>query len=109
MNKSTEVQSWIDGAMSSIDNIGRAEPKPFFYTRLEARLMKEDKNVWESMSRILTRPVIAVVAMSLVLFINVFVAMEGSAAIKSTPSRSEMASVEDLRPTSYYDIENSQP
>jgi hypothetical protein len=109
MSKSSDIQSRIDSAMNSIDNIIHATPKPFFYTRLEARLLKEQSGVWESMSRMISKPVIAVASISLVLIINVFVFMQGSAAVRSTPNQSEMASVEDLRPTSFYDLENTQP
>jgi hypothetical protein len=109
MSKSSDIQSRIDETMQSIDNISRATPKPFFYTRLEARILKEEGGFWESMSRMMSKPAIAVATISLVLIINVLVFMQGSAAAGNAPKRSEMASVEDLRPTSYYDLENSQP
>lgn len=108
MNKITNIQMRVEEALESIRNIERAMPRPFFYTRLEARLKAGEKNVWESLSRVITRPVLAFGTLSIVLIINAFVVVS-EASHNGEPRNSEIASIEDIRSTSYYDIENIQP
>jgi hypothetical protein len=105
----SDIQKKVDEVMGSVDNIQRAMPNPFFYTRLEARMTASKMNSWEKLSRLVSRPAIAAVTLSLVLIINALVLVEGISALDNVPDLSEMASAEDLRPTSYYDIENAQP
>lgn len=109
MNKVTEIQKKVDDAMDSIVNITKATPKPFFYTRLEARLYRTERNGWERLSRLISRPAVAIATLSLVLILNGFVVVKGISAINDMPELREMAATEDLRVTSYYDIENVQP
>jgi hypothetical protein len=41
MKKQEKIAHKIQEALASVDGIGRAEVKPFFFTRLEARLQNE--------------------------------------------------------------------
>lgn len=110
MSKKTDIHTKVEEALASIDNIKRAEANPFLYTRLEARLARTELNVWERVSRAVTRPAVALATLSLVLVLNVAVVIQGIAAVDNVPEFSEMASTEDLRAsTSFYDIENNQP
>ncbi len=109
MSKMSDIQKHIDEVLDSVGNIERATPKPFFFTRLEARMNREQKNVWEKLSRLVTRPSIAALTLSLVLILNAFVAVQGMSAAQHEPDRAEVASAEDLRTPTYYDIENVQP
>lgn len=94
--------------LDSVNNIERVAPKPFFYTRLEARLLRDERNIWEKMSRVITRPAIAALALSLVLLVNVFVIVQEVSVSDPSPDLSELASSEELR-SSFYDMENIQP
>lgn len=109
MNKMTDIQKRIDEAMDSIVGINRATPAPFFYTRLEARLNRQDNSYWERMSQVITRPAFAVITVSMVLMLNLFVAINESSATTAKPSMSEVATVDDLGANSFYGIENVQP
>lgn len=109
MNKMADIQRKVDEALESVGNIEKAVPAPFFFTRLEARMRKDRRNFWENLSRLVTKPAIAGFTVSLVLIINVFVLIQGISSMDNMPDPSEMATTEDLRPTSYYDIENVQP
>ena len=107
MNKNSDIQRRIDETLESIVNIRRATPKPFFYTRLHARMTKNERSEWERISRLVTRP--AVAAVSLVLLLNAFVIIQGVSAQSSQGELSEISSTEDLSYTTFYDIENAQP
>ena len=66
------INKKIDDALNSMDNISRASPLPFFFTRLEARMLNE-KNVWNKMSSFFARPAIAFACVCLVIMINLMV------------------------------------
>ena len=108
MKNKQDIERRIDEVMESVGNLQRAMPNPFFYTRLEARLVREEKSFWESVSRLITRPAIAAIAVSLVLFLNTLVAIEGVQS-EGEPEITEVASLDDLHSTTFYDIENNQP
>jgi hypothetical protein len=109
MNKKSDIQKSIDEALESIVNIERAMPKPFFFTRLQARMMKNDTNGWDRVSRFITRPVFAVATMSLVLLLNAYVIIHGVSAQDNGGKLTEISSTEELGATTFYDIENAQP
>ncbi len=66
------INKKIEDVMQSIDNISKAAPAPFFFTRLEARMMTE-KNVWVKLSSFFARPLVAFACVCLVLLINLTV------------------------------------
>ncbi|MEP7251215.1 MAG: hypothetical protein ABI683_02510 [Ginsengibacter sp.] len=68
----TSVNKKVDDALGSIDNISRASATPFFFTRLEARMLN-GKNVWNRMSSFFARPVIAFTCICIVIMINLAV------------------------------------
>jgi hypothetical protein len=110
MDKMSDIQKKIDEVLASVDGIGPATPNPFFYTRLEARILRNRYNYWEKVSRAVSRPVVAVAALALVLVLNAAVVVQGVNAVDNVPDLSEMASTEDLRSSAtFYDIENNQP
>jgi len=109
MNKLTDIQKRVDEAMDSALNITRATPQPFFYTRLLARISRQESNYWEKMSRLVSRPAFAFMSVSLVLLLNIFVAVNETNASTAKPDLSEVATADDLGTNTFYDIENVQP
>ncbi len=59
----------IEKTLQSLDGISKAEMPPFFYTRLQAQLdkRKEAGSFW----RIITKPAVSLVTLSLLLVVNV--------------------------------------
>ena len=82
MNRQQDIDRKVKEALESLDGIQRAEPGPWFFTRLQARLERNENNVWESTGRFLSRPVIAVAGLFLVLTINIFL-LAGSGSTDS--------------------------
>lgn len=109
MNKKSDIQKSIDEALESIVNIQKAAPKPFFFTRLQARMMRNESSVWDRVSRFITRPVFVAATMSLVLLLNAYVIIHGVSAGDDQKNLTEISSTEDLGATTFYDIENAQP
>jgi hypothetical protein len=73
MKTRPEVDKLVNEALDSLDGIQRAEPQPFFYTRLMGRLQRDQKTIWETMGSFLSRPVVAFAGLFLILVLNVFI------------------------------------
>src|SRR5688572_723619 len=110
MHNMTEIQRKVEEAMESLAEIKRASPDPFFFTRLQARISREDSSIWERMTRLVSRPAIAFMTVSLVLILDVAVAVnENSAPLSTQQDLAEIATADDLGTNAFYDIENVQP
>ena len=100
----------IEGILSSLDKIRRAEPQPYLYTRLRARLEAGRVTVWDRVTTIISRPVIAVGGVFLVLIINIF-AIYSHNNLSGNNDQPDVASTEDYSvvSSSFYDSENIKP
>ena len=67
----------IDEALQSLEGIAKATPRPFFFTRLEARMQRE-KSKWEIISSFVLRPAIVFAGICFILVINVAVILTSS-------------------------------
>jgi hypothetical protein len=69
MKKQQHIQEEVEKTLNSLDGIKRAEPKPFFYTRLQARMEQQlQSKVSGSWS---VRPVYAFATLAIVFMINI--------------------------------------
>ena len=66
------INKKIDEVLHSIDSIQKASPRPFLFTRLEAR-MQAEKNIWVKLSSFVVRPVVAFTCICFVLIVNAMV------------------------------------
>jgi hypothetical protein len=70
MKKEQPVQQHIDDILQSLDSLQRAEPQPFFYTRLQAKLENRPaEKTWEWLSK----PVFSLATLLLLLVLNIAV------------------------------------
>jgi len=67
-----KISKKIEHAMQSIDEIQKASPAPYFFTRLEAR-MESEKNVWAKITSFVARPSMAFACVCLIIIINAIV------------------------------------
>ncbi len=101
----------IDDVMQSMDGITRATPRPFLFTRLEAR-MQNERNIWSKLSSFAARPIVAFACICFVLIINAMVIfMSGSVGKPVTQQGTELATADEYSQVSYnlYDFENAKP
>jgi uncharacterized membrane protein YdfJ with MMPL/SSD domain len=101
----------MEDTLHSIDGIEKASPRPFFFTRLEARMNRE-KNAWEKIASFVARPVVALASISLVIMINAVVVFSSSDAKDATASQNnEIATVDEYSQVSviFYEYENTKP
>ena len=101
----------IEDAMRSIDDIEKASPTPFFFTRLEARMQRE-KNIWEKITSFVAQPAIAFACICLVIMINAVVIFSSSNTKKDVAQQNnELANVDEYSQVSatLYEFENIKP
>lgn len=68
----------IDNIIDSLNGIQRATPGPFFFTRVSARVQREQKSPWQQLARLVARPAIAITGLCLVLLINILAVINRS-------------------------------
>jgi hypothetical protein len=98
----------IESALNSLDGMQRAEPDPYFETRLSARIsgMQGAPNTpWQRLSGFLGRPVVACIGLALMVLLNLWVSRVAvSSPATGTTVRSEFA----VNVASNYDLENPE-
>ncbi|MGN6248400.1 MAG: hypothetical protein ACTHNG_08585 [Ginsengibacter sp.] len=100
----------IDEAMQSLNGIEKASPRPYFFTRLEARMQRE-KSGWEKISSFVAKPVVAFVCICLIIVINAAVILSSTSLINSSSQNSELATADEYNSVSaqMYEFENTIP
>ena len=101
----------IDEAMQSLDGIEKASPRPFFFTRLEARMQRE-KSRWEVISSFVAKPIVAFACICLIIMINVAVILSSDSSKKLTDQQNiEQATADEYNSVSapLYEFVNSTP
>lgn len=70
MKQRNDIEKRLEEALNSLDGIRRAEPKPWLFSRVKARLTQEEKTPWGTMSSFLARPIIAIAGLCFILILN---------------------------------------
>jgi hypothetical protein len=112
MDRKSQIQQKVEETLNSLNNITPASPPLFLYTRVEARLMKEKKNIWESLSRFITRPAFAFLSIGSVIVINLFAVVNYTPHPIQLQDQQELATADEYNRTTSmfnYNIENVQP
>lgn len=93
--------------MDSLSGIQRAEPSPYFYTRLQAQFAATDISTWGTIISKITRPAFAFVAIFIIILLNSFVIY--SAGVGEKVESVEVLAEEYRMNVSLYDVENVLP
>lgn len=113
MSTQIDLNKKVADTLNSLDGIQRAEPTPFFYTRLMGRMQASPKSSWEAAGSLLAQPVIALAGLALILSLNGFLlfgrsedpvapVQEKEAAVTNTVTDNEYI----LASNSSFDYEN---
>lgn len=105
------ISSMVEKALCSIDAVKRAEPAPFLLTRILGRMQRKKASAWEHVSQILSRPRVALMALSCLLVIN-FAIFSYDGEAEKTQQQTIPSSNEDFsmnNPVVLFDLENIQP
>ena len=109
--KEESINKKIDEVLNSLDGINRAQPRPFLFTRLEAR-MQSEKNIWFRLSSFMARPAVAFACICFVLIINAMVIFMTYSTVSSlTQQGNELATTDEYSQVSsnLYEFENTKP
>ncbi|MEI9943700.1 MAG: hypothetical protein WDN26_05710 [Chitinophagaceae bacterium] len=71
MKQRIDIEKRVGDTLGSLDGIRRAAPQPYFYTRLKARMSRE--NGWSGVARFMARPAFALAMICVVIFVNTWI------------------------------------
>ncbi len=111
MKNRQKIQSEVEKTLSCLDGVKKATPNPYMYTRVKARLEKEQKGFWIRAFFFLNRPAIAVAAIVVAVMINtaVFFEFRSETAQENTDENEQVfASEYNLSSTTIYDATTDQ-
>jgi hypothetical protein len=87
MNSQSDIGKKADKALESLEGIQRAEPQPYFYTRLTGRLRRNEKTLWETMGSFLAKPAVVAIGLCFVFVFNAIILYrQDSVTISSSAS-----------------------
>ena len=64
------MESRVEKVLQSLDGIERAQPAPWLFTRVKARMASEDRTTWGVMSSFLARPAVTIAGLCIILVLN---------------------------------------
>ena len=73
MKPGADIEKRVEEALYSLDGIKRATPQPWLFSRVKARLSREEAEegtVWGTIGSFLSRPVVVVAGVCLILLFN---------------------------------------
>ena len=113
MNNKENIEKLIDEALNSVEGAGRAIPKPFLLTRINARLNRATESNWERAGRFIARPVVVIAGLCLIITVNALVVSTNRSTVDDSTSVAEQQSTspDEFSTTvaRLYDIENIEP
>jgi hypothetical protein len=102
MKQKPDMENNLEHALNSLDGVQRATPGPYFFSRLRARMAREDKE-WGGVIRFISRPAFALAIICVVLSINTWIVFKDttdSAAINQVPTTGNT----DVLPEEEYNV-----
>ena len=108
MKNNKPIENKIEEAFNSILLIKRAEPQPYLLTRINARIDKQVKSIWENAAGFISRPLVMMLGLFLIIVINISVILVSkSSRNSSVAERSSITSTdEDEYSTTFATIDN---
>jgi uroporphyrinogen-III decarboxylase len=98
----------IDAALNSFDGAGKAMPKPFLFTRLMAKMNREEQNSWEKALRFIARPTVAIAGLCLVIGINAVVVFNNTGKTTVADQAYNTTDEFSTNVASLYNFENTE-
>ena len=84
MKQDPNIQKKVEEALSSLDGIQRAQPGPYFVTRLTARLQNDKRNVWENFGTFMSQPLVALATILVIVLLNSMAFFKNDSPVKPT-------------------------
>jgi len=112
MKRIPDIEERLQKTLDSLDGIQRATPRPYFYTRLKARIDKEEKG-WSGVAGLISRPAFAMAIVAVILFVNSWILLRddkpGIQAGANAQIVTDVPEEYNVAITTFYDYETSSP
>ena len=105
MKAKEHIEQEVDKTINSLDGAKRAEANPYLFTRIKARLEREERSIWSIATAFISRPAVALAAFLVAVLLNAAVFLEYRPATSETGQDDEQlfASEYNLSPDTIYD------
>lgn len=103
MKQIPDMEQKLAKALESLDGIQRATPQPYFYTRLKARLTKNDRE-WAGITGFISRPAYALAMICVVLLINTWAVVQDNSDTTTTTQANALQMVTDQQLPDEYNV-----
>src|SRR5688572_15953792 len=87
MSRKLNIEHRVNETLDSLEGMQKASPGHFFFTRVQARLNKTNKDVWETTLSFISRPAVVIATVVMILLIDVI-------ALTNTESSENMQAIE---------------
>lgn len=106
-----DLNKKIEETLNSLDGIQRAEPQPFFYTRVIGRLQRNEKNIWERTGSFLSRPAVVIAGIFAILIMNGYILFQQGSGTNNSSIAAEPVTNNDyiVASSSSFEYENLDP
>ncbi len=112
MNKKERINKLVEDSLNSLDNVNRAEAKPYLLTRINARMNKATESGWEKAGWFIGKPAVAFTGLCMLILINVMVVLlnkpSNTDIVAEQPAQTQVDEFSYTVAT-IYDTENTQP
>ena len=107
MKEKQEIPA-TESILNSLEGLQKASPGAFFFTRVQARLQKEELGGWARLAAFLARPRIALATLGIIFLLNAAALFyQRAAATAVTADQAEQTNTDEYNTTlaanSYYD------
>ena len=114
MKHKVDIEKRVEEVLNSLDGIRRAQPRPWFFSRIQARLGREEaeeKTVWGALGSFLSKPAVAIASLCMIILLNGFLLLNRPTKISSTviAAQSEQTASDSesyIASSSSFDFEN---
>ena len=114
MKHNDEIEKRVQEVLNSLDGIRRAKPEPWLFSRIKARLSREEaeeKTVWGALGSFLSRPGVAIAGLCVIMLFNGVLLLNQPAKISPSAiaAQSEQAPSDSesfIASSSSFDFEN---
>ena len=87
MKHKVDIEKRVEEVLNSLDGIRRAQPQPWFFSRIQARLgreVAEEKTVWGALGSFLSKPAVAIASLCVIMLLNGVLLLNRPTKISST-------------------------
>jgi len=91
MDNKKHIQEEVEKTLNSLDGMQRAAANPYLFTRIKARVEKDERSFWSNALTFISRPSVAVPAIVLTILINTAIFFEFKSERVQAPQDVEQA------------------